>query len=68
MTKLENLAQSNERYLQQGFQYAQIEKQILQLKKAMRMSRKLTETVDHLWQVKETEYANINEIIASLEL
>jgi hypothetical protein len=33
----------------------------------MRMNRKLTETVDHLWQVKETEYANIHDILTTLK-
>jgi hypothetical protein len=50
--KIEGLTNSNERYIQQSVKYAQIEQDNNDLKRTVRQSKKFSENIDHLWQVK----------------
>lgn len=43
-----------------------MEADLAMLKMLSKNSRVLTQGIDHLWLVKEAEYANIDEILRSL--
>lgn len=64
--KIEGLAELNDRYLRQSNQLSNTERQLNELRYIVRRMKGLNEGVDHLWQVKETEYYNVNELMRQL--
>lgn len=64
--KIEGLAELNDRYLRQSTQLSNTERELNELRYVVRRMKGLNEGVDHLWQVKETEYYNVNELMKQL--
>lgn len=64
--KIEGMAELNERYLRQSTQLASAERELSELRYAVRRFKGMNDGVDHLWQVKETEYYNLNDLIKQL--
>lgn len=64
--KIEGLAELNDRYLRQSTQLSNTERELNELRYLVRRMKGLNEGVDHLWQVKETEYYNVNELMKQL--
>ena len=53
--------------MKQVISYKEMESEVYQLRQVVRHSRSINSTVDHLWEVKETEYGNINDILMDLQ-
>lgn len=53
LLKIEALNNTNERLTQQLLQYTLLEQEVLELKNLVKVNRKVTDGVDHLWLVKE---------------
>lgn len=64
--KIEGMADLNERYLRQSTLLANQEREISELRYAIRRFKGMNDGVDHLWQVKETEYYNVNDLLKQL--
>lgn len=62
------MAELNERYLIQSTQMSALEREIHELRYSLRRTKSLSDGVDHLWQIKETEYFNLNEIIKQVKI
>lgn len=62
------MAELNERYLIQSTQMSALEREIHELRYSSRRTKSLSDGVDHLWQIKETEYFNLNEIIKQVKI
>ena len=67
VARIEGLSQANARFAEQSARHAQIESEVVLLRQHLRTNRQLTEGVDHLWQIKEAEYGNVDDILRSLE-
>ena len=66
LRKLEGLAEMNDRYLKQSSKLASTEREVSELRYALRRMKGMNDGLDHLWQVKETEYYNVNDILKQL--
>ena len=49
--------------MQESTKYIHFENELSCLREIMRKSIHLSEGVDHLWRIKETEYQNANELL-----
>lgn len=54
------LSDANEKFMIQSDKYLELEREVYELRKMLRHSKSLNDGVDHLWQIKETEYNNVN--------
>ena len=63
---MESLTESNEKLAVQNSQLIRSESDLRELKHAYRQLKAMNESVNHLWEVKEQEYANINELMKEL--
>ena len=61
--KIESMATLNDKYIRVSQEHAQNEKQLLELKNSLKRYKFLNTNVDHLWEIKETEYKNINGLL-----
>jgi hypothetical protein len=41
---------------------------MIELRRALKHARALNSNINHLWDIKEAEYGNINEVLASLKV
>lgn len=64
--KIDGMAELNERYLLQSSQMSVLEKEVLELRYGLRRMKGISDGVDHLWQVKESEYLNVNELLKQI--
>lgn len=62
-----SLSKINEKYLQETNKYLHYENELSCLREIMRRSIHLSEGVDHLWRIKETEYQNVSEVLRQVE-
>ena len=62
-TQVTSLSKINEKYMQESSKYVHFENELSCLREIMRRSIHLSEGVDHLWRIKETEYQNANEVL-----
>jgi len=62
------MAELNERYLRQSTLLSNLERENQQLRYSLKRMKSLNDGVDHLWQVKETEYYNLNELVRQIKL
>ena len=60
------VASSNEKLMKQLVSYNGMESEVHELRRALRHSRNINSTVDHLWEVKETEYGNVTDILRDI--
>lgn len=44
-----------------------LENSLYEMKKYQQKTRSLNEGVDHLWNIKETEYGNLNRILQQVD-
>ena len=58
--KIIELTKTNENFLNQGQYFARIEREVNELRRNTKNQKRTNETVDHLWDIKEAEYGNIN--------
>ena len=65
--KIEGVAELNDRYLKQSTLLSTYERELSQLRYAVKRMKGMNEGVDHLWQVKETEYYNVNDVLRQLK-
>ena len=47
--------------------YSSTERELDELRYAIKKLKGMNDGVDHLWQVKETEYQNLNELMQDLK-
>ena len=66
--KIEGLAEMNDRYLKQSSKLASTEREVGELRYALKRMKAMNDGLDHLWQVKETEYYNVNDILKQLHV
>ena len=66
--KIEGLAEMNDRYLKQSSKLASTEREVGELRYAIKRMKGMNDGLDHLWQVKETEYYNVNDILKQLHV
>lgn len=59
------LTKTNETFSAQGQYFMRLEKEVTELRRLSRTQKRTNETIDHLWEIKEAEYGNINEILSS---
>ena len=43
--------------------YSLLENEVIDLKRILKQTVRINQSVDHLWSVKEAEYSNINDIL-----
>jgi hypothetical protein len=58
--KIVELTKTNENFLNQGQYFSRIEREVNELRRNSKNQKRTNETVDHLWDIKEAEYGNIN--------
>lgn len=46
--------------------YSRLETEVLELRRALRQTLSSNATLHHLWDVKEAEYGNLNEVLSSI--
>jgi hypothetical protein len=61
--KIEAMAELNGRYLTQSTEMSRLERELHEMRYAFKRMKGISDGVDHLWHIKETEYFNINEIL-----
>ena len=66
LKKIEASAELNERYMSLSTRYSSTERERDELRFAIKKLKGMNDGVDHLWQVKETEYQNLNELMQDL--
>jgi hypothetical protein len=64
--KIESMAELNERYLSQSGETSKLERELHEVRYALKRMKGISDGVDHLWQIKETEYYNINQILKDM--
>lgn len=64
--KIEGMAELNQRYIMQSAQISSYERELNELRYSLRRMKGMSDNVDHLWQVKEAEYYNVNELLKHL--
>ena len=64
--KIIDLTKTNETFATQGQYFMRLEKEVTELRRLARTQKRTNETIDHLWEIKEAEYGNINEIFSSV--
>lgn len=60
------MTKTNENFLAQGQYFARIEREVSELRRTTKNQKRTNEAVDHLWEIKEAEYGNVNQILASV--
>ena len=60
------MADVNERFLTLSNRYSSAERELHELRFALKKMKALNDGVDHLWMVKETEYENVNELLREM--
>lgn len=66
IARLDSLTQTNERFASQNQKYIKMESQLYELRQKYKGLSSLNNNVNHLWEVKEVEYSNINEILKTV--
>jgi hypothetical protein len=64
--KLEGLVGLNGQNVQLGQRNAWLEQEVAEMRRTLRHNRGINDGIDHLWSVKEAEYANIDSILRAL--
>ena len=64
--KMEGMAELNDRYMRLSKDYSENERELHHLRSDIRKLKSMNSGVDHLWQVKEEEYRNINEVLRGI--
>ena len=54
-----SMTTANEKMMSQLNHLGVLESEVMDLRRALRLSRSLNGSIDHLWSVKEAEYENI---------
>jgi hypothetical protein len=62
--RIESMAELNQRYLIQSTEMSKLERELYEVRYALKRMKGIRDGVDHLWQIKETEYFNINQILS----
>ena len=57
--KFLSLTTANEKMLSQLNHMGVLESEVMDLRRALRLSRSINGSIDHLWSIKEAEYENI---------
>ena len=65
--KFLSVSTANEKLILQLSQMGGLESEVFELRRMLRSCRTTSAGVDHLWEVKETEYQNITQVLKSLE-
>lgn len=65
--KLIELTKTNETFSSQSQYFMRLEKEVGELRRLSRTQKRTNETIDHLWEIKEAEYGNVNEILSSVK-
>ena len=66
LARLESLTESNEKLAQQNSKYIRLESELYELRSHASRMTSMNETVNHLWQVKEAEYSNLNNLLKQM--
>lgn len=61
------MASSNEQLIAQISTYRRMESEMTELRRALKQTRSMNTAINHLWDIKEAEYGNINEVLNSLK-
>lgn len=57
---------ANERLLVQISALASKETELIELRRLLKQSTSMTTGISHLWEIKEAEYGNINQVLGAL--
>ena len=60
INRLDSLTQTNERFAAQNEKYIKMESELYELRQKYKGLSSLNNNVNHLWEVKEVEYSNLN--------
>ena len=66
INRLESMTKTNERFATENSRLIHLESQLHELRQKFKKQASLTTNIQHLWEVKEIEYQNINETLKSL--
>jgi hypothetical protein len=64
--KIIELTKTNENFATQIQYFMRLEKEATELRRLSRTQKRTNEMIDHLWEIKEAEYGNINEILSNV--
>jgi hypothetical protein len=64
--KFLSVSAANEKLIMQLTQMGGLESEVFELRRMLRSCRSTSAGVDHLWEVKETEYQNVIQVLKSL--
>ena len=67
MKRIDILNEANDKFMQKNAWYVQLEGEVSELRRKLRYTKSLNESIDHLWQVKEAEYGNVHAILRQLK-
>ena len=69
MTKrIADLAELSQKSLNQNMRVSILEQELSRLRSSAMRSKAMSDNVDHLWQIKQTEYANIQQLICETKM
>lgn len=63
LARLDEVVRSNERYVLENTRLINGEGELYDLRQKVRKMMGYSEAIDHLWQVKEAEYSNVNSLL-----
>jgi hypothetical protein len=62
------VSSANEKLITQISAYGRMESELIELRRALKQTRTMNTSINHLWDIKEVEYSNINEVLSSLKM
>jgi hypothetical protein len=66
--KIDAMAELNERFVLQSTHVSTLEREALELRYSLRRMKGISDGIDHLWQIKEAEYSNVNQLLTQVRL